>query len=119
MKELTAFSSVNFLSSGDAVVTNIKGSTLLFKERSCVEFKQGLHKGAIFAAHVDENDVVYTGGKDGFVRASDDREWEFGCTVRSVDFANGKLVVGLRNGTIVEVGEDGAKTELIHSHSEG
>ena len=119
MKELTAFSSVNFNSEGKAIITNIKGSVLVFSERKCVEFKQGRHKGAIFAAHIDENDVHYTGGKDGFVRASDDREWDFGCTVRSVDFANNKLVVGLRNGTIVEALEDGTKNDLIHSHSEG
>ncbi len=87
MKELSAFSSVNFNSKGQAVITNIKGSVLVFEGRKCVDFKKGVHKGAIFAAHMDENDVLYTGGKDGFVRASDDREWEFGCTVRSVDFA--------------------------------
>ena len=93
MKELTAFSSVNYLSDGTATVTNIKGSRLVFKERSCVEFKKGVHKGAIFAAHV-EDDVVYTGGKDGFVRSTDGKEWDFGCTVRSVDYSNGKLGVG-------------------------
>lgn len=53
MKELTAFSSANYNSSGQAVITNIKGSVLTFKDRSCCDFKQGVHKGAIFAAYMD------------------------------------------------------------------
>ena len=67
------------------MITNIKGSVLTFKGRSCSNFNQGVHKGAIFAAYMDDGDVLYTGGKDGFVRSSDGNDWNFGCTIRSVD----------------------------------
>ena len=53
MKELTAFSSANYDSVGQAVITNIKGSILTFKGRQCCDFNQGVHKGAIFAAYMD------------------------------------------------------------------
>ena len=119
MKEMTAFSSVNFNSEGHAIVTNVRGSILTFNGRQCGDFNQGVHKGAIFAAHMDEEDTLFTGGKDGFVRTTKGGEWDFGCTVRSVDFANGNLLVGLRSGTIVEALADETRRELIHSHNEG
>ena len=121
MKELTAFSSANYNSEGQAVITNIKGSVLTFKGRQCCNFNQGVHKGAIFAAYMDEGDVLYTGGKDGFVRSSDGKEWDFGHTLRSVDVSGGKIVVGLRNGTIAEqaLEDNDSIAVLMQSHYEG
>ena len=61
---------------------------------------------------------MYTGGRDGFVRSSDGRQWEFKSPVRAIDSFQGKLVVGLRNGSIVETSEKGSN-ELMSSHSDG
>ena len=68
-----------------------------------------IHKGAIFSCCIDEGGVVYTGGRDGFVRSSDGRQWEFNNPVRAIDAFQGKLVVGLRNGSIFEAAESGVK----------
>ena len=42
----------------------------------------------------------YTGGRDGFV--SNGRQWKFNSPVRAIDSFEGKLVVELRKGSIVE-----------------
>ena len=123
LNELSAFSSVCFTPEGHALVTSAKGSLLEFRERSCVKVAARLHKGAIYASCVDAAGVVFTGGRDGTVRASDGRVWEFGSPVRAVDAFQNKLVVGLRNGSIVEA--DGAgkgggeQRQLMASHSDG
>jgi len=72
------------------------------------------------------NGILYSGAKDGNVVLTNTSDFtvqskvEFGNLVRAVDFDGTNLVVGLRNGTIVHCGPDGAdKKEIMHSHCEG
>jgi echinoderm microtubule-associated protein-like 1/2 len=48
------------------------------------------------------------------------RSFDFGNPVRAVDFCNGSLLVGLRNGTIVHVlADNDERKEIMHSHCDG
>ncbi len=72
IKEISAFTSVSFTKEGNALVTNAKGSLLYFKDRTCVKCVK-LHKGAIYSSFVDEDGVIFTGDRDGYVRTTDGR----------------------------------------------
>ena len=70
--------------------------------------------------------MLLSGGKDGDVHEIDragmasKRKWSFNNLVRAVDCENGKLLVGLRNGTIWERPCDGGEgREIMNSHNEG
>lgn len=70
--------------------------------------------------------MLYSGGKDGRVCITDTASMEcinaieFGVLPRAVDFMNNKVVVGLRNGSIIEC--DTTTNEMntvMQSHNDG
>lgn len=68
---------------------------------------------------------IISGAKDGKVVIScpkeqkAERSIDVGCLVRSVDMANGTIIAGLRNGTILEIDGSDNTTEIMKSHSDG
>ena len=68
---------------------------------------------------------VYSGAKDGRVVISNpesgeaERTIETGCLVRSVDMADGTILAGLRDGSIIEIESSDAINYVMRSHSTG
>lgn len=81
-------------------------------------------KGFVCAIKWSEGKII-SGAKDGKVVVSDpstqsaERTIDVDSLVRSVDFHGGKILAGLRNGTILEICEKNNKTEVMKSHSTG
>lgn len=70
--------------------------------------------------------MLYSGGKDGRVCITDTSSMEctkaieFGHLPRAIDVCGGKLIVGLRTGSIVETDlESGEMTTIMQSHNDG
>lgn len=68
---------------------------------------------------------VYSGGKDGNVIISNpntgqaERIIEIGNLIRAIDFKDGMIVVGDKDGTISEINADDEINVIMHSHSQG
>lgn len=68
---------------------------------------------------------IVSGGKDGKIVISDpvtgksEKEHDVKCLVRSVDMVDGKILAGLRDGSILEIDKKGTKTTIMKSHSTG
>ena len=86
----------------------------------------GYHEKGFIGAIVWTDGMLYSGGKDGRVCVIDGGSLEcvkaitFGTLPRAIDVHNGKLVVGLRTGSIVECDlESESMTPLMESHNDG
>ena len=95
------------------------------KDRKCMGTIAAHGKGFVCTINF-VNGMLLSGGKDGDVHELDragmssKRKWSFNNLVRAVDCMDDKLLVGLRNGTIVERPcGGGADNEIMHSHNEG
>lgn len=85
------------------------------------------HEGKGFICTMKwNNGTLYSGAKDGSVVLTSTADFtvqskiDFGSLVRAVDVDGTNMVVGLRDGTIVHCGLDGAgKKEIMHSHCHG
>lgn len=72
------------------------------------------------------NCKIYSGGRDGFVRITNadtfevEKSIEFGVLPRAIDVCEGKMVVGLRSGKIVECNiETEEQTVVMEGHHDG
>jgi hypothetical protein len=81
-------------------------------------------------AIIHENEKVISGGKDGNIVIHSTKSGEYtlektisleaGTYPKSLDYLNGKILVGLRNGNIYEINEETEeKRLLLASHHEG
>lgn len=81
-------------------------------------------------AIIHENEKVISGGKDGNIVIHSTKGGEYtlektisleaGTYPKSLDYLNGKILVGLRNGNIYEINEETEeKRLLLASHHEG
>jgi WD40 repeat protein len=81
-------------------------------------------------AIVHENEKLISGGKDGKIVIYSTKGGEYtlektinlegGSYPKSIDYLNGKILIGLRNGSIVEINEETEeKKHLLSSHHEG
>ena len=93
--------------------------------RTCEGTMDGHHdKGFICAMRFVEGNL-FSGGKDGKVNMynlsdkSCTKSWQFDSLVRAVDWKDGSLVVGTRDGTITGVMADDTRKEVMKSHSDG
>lgn len=87
----------------------------------------GFHGSGFVGAIMWLNGKLYSGGRDGRVVITDtatmeqEQAFEFGVLPRAIDCFNGeKMVVGLRNGSIVECNlGDGSMKTVMQSHNDG
>ena len=94
--------------------------------RSCTR-THSAHKKFICGLKCVNDNEMLSGGYDGKLKLwnTDDmtvtKEWQFDCLIRAVDMdANGKIVVGLRDGHIKHLHRDNDECGvLMQSHSDG
>lgn len=86
----------------------------------------GFHEKGFIGAIVYTDGMLYSGGKDGRVNIIDGGSLEcvkaitFGTLPRAIDVHDGKLIVGLRTGSIIECDlESESMTPLMESHNDG
>ena len=72
------------------------------------------------------NGKIYSGGRDGFVRVTNSESFEveksidFGVLPRAIDVLDSKMVVGLRNGKIIECNVDTEEQNVVmEGHHDG
>jgi WD40 repeat protein len=95
----------------------------VFQGRTCVT-TIAAHKAGFISALTFAGGYIYSGGKDGQVFKIDsncnaEAVIQFDSPVRAIDISNdGKMVCGLRNGSIIEVNGRNQR-EIMFSHSDG
>ena len=122
---MTSFACVAWCDQGKAYTGGSNGVVYIWggdDGRTCEGTIPG-HKGFISALKFAEG-KLYSGAKDGKINCIDvasksvTNTIQMPCLVRAIDCLNGKLVVGLRDGTICS--HDGTNcTNLMSSHSDG
>lgn len=85
-----------------------------------------VHKNGFVSALRFNNGNIYSGGKDGKVNiiSIDTNEisktFDMQCLVRAIDATATRVVVGLRNGSIVDINPStGNQTVAVEAHSNG
>ena len=116
---LEVFTCVNFDKEGNAHVASVKGTIQTYKDRHGGT-PQRVHKGAIYAQHIDDDGTIWSGGRSNEIIGSNGARIQFERDIRAIHSMGGNLVVGTRDGTITICGKDGGnKREVMHSHSDG
>lgn len=97
------------------------GQLFVWKGRSLGK-TYNIGKGMINGLYVDENQIIV--GADSALAVYDTtgkktRDIPVSSNVRAVDFKDGNIVAGLRDGSIVEVDGSGQVNTLMYSHSDG
>lgn len=83
------------------------------------------HRGFVSAIAQGADDRIITGGNDGVLNIfNKDLKWEknfkLGSAAVGIDESeDGRIIVGLRNGSIVEILPDGNMLRYLQSHSDG
>lgn len=121
----TNFGSCAFNSDGDAVSGGINGSVYLWKDRSLSKCEKR-HKGGIDSMTCTPNGQTISGGRDHKICIMDNAlnlQSTIDCVdnPRALDFVDGKLLGGFRNGDIAEC-DTNSGTDFItimQSHSDG
>ena len=123
----TTFSCVTFDTDGLAYGAGANGHVHIFDTNGILEKAFKAHEGEITSiAH--ESSKLFTGGKDNklcIFKASNmehslEKTIELeGSFPKAIDYLNEKILVGLRNGKILELTEGGAKKELLNTHFDG
>ena len=102
------------------------GRIFVWKERECVESKEA-HKGFIQSIRC-VGKQLFTGGRDGMVMVHSTGDLtpgkviDFGSKPCAIDFLNGSLLVGVRDGTIYhfeDYEDEASKKAIMHSHDNG
>ena len=95
-----------------------------WRNRQLAKAYQVHDSGFVGAIKIFEN-RVYSGGKDGCIIISNpnteeiERRIEVGSLIRAIDYLDGNIVVGSREGTICEIDQSDTVTTLMNSHSAG
>lgn len=95
-----------------------------WRNRQLAKAYQVHSSGFVGAIKIFEN-RVYSGGKDGCIIISNpnteeiERKIEVGSLIRAIDYLDGNIVVGSREGTICEIDQSDTVTTLMNSHSDG
>lgn len=120
----TSHSCVTYDEKGTCYSGGANGKIHAWKNRSLIK-AYGVHgEGFVGAIKVFEG-FVYSGGKDGNVIVSNPnsgdvvRTVELGHTIRAIDYLDGTIVVGDKDGTISEITSDDDVNIIMNSHSEG
>lgn len=94
--------------------------------RQCERTLDGFHSKGFICALRYVNGKLYSGGKDGKVNCIDTSSMSvtntitFDSLVRAIDCSDdGKMLVGLRNGTITMCSAAGDKMDIMNSHDNG
>lgn len=124
--EATSFSCVAWDADGKAYGGGANAKIYIFDkaERKCVGTIDA-HKDGFICALTYVDGKLFSGGKDGQVCCIDTasmqvtKTWDFNNLVRAIDFKDGNLLVGLRNGSIMECAGAGSPREIMHSHFDG
>lgn len=124
-KEQTSFAAVDSDDTGRAFAGAANSLIYVWQGNSCKQ-TLGFHDRGFIGAIVYTGGMLYSGGRDGRVCVIDGGSLEcvnaidFGTLPRAIDVHNGKLVVGLRTGQIVECDlETSTMTPLMESHNDG
>lgn len=126
--KLTSFNSVCFDIEGTAYTSGTNG--LIYTWDILGQFEKCLkgHNGEVTAL-IHEQGKLISGGKDNkiVIHSAKGGEYVLEKTIdfetsypRSIDYMNGKILAGLRNGSIFEINEDTEeRRQLLASHHEG
>ena len=116
---LEVFTCVAFDKAGRAHVASVKGTIQVYEGRNGGHV-QRVHKGAIYALHIDSEGNIWSGGRNNEIIGSNGSRIQFERDIRAIHSSGSNLVVGTRDGTITICGKDGGnKREVMHSHSDG
>ena len=124
-EERTSFCAVDTDEQGRGFCGAANSGLYMFIGNTCKQAYYNHERGFIGAV-VCIGGSIYTGGRDGTVCVIDGGSMEvtkrltFGTLPRAIDVHNGKLVVGLRTGQIIECDlESEEMTPLMSSHNDG
>jgi WD40 repeat protein len=123
---MTSFSCVTYDDQGVCYAGGANGSIYVWNGNTLTTTFKASNVGFVGAIRWRDG-KLYSGGKDGFVRqwntSTLTEEWcsrDYGALIRAIDVYNGKMLVGLRNGTIIyEDLEAQSSKNIMESHSEG
>lgn len=119
--KMTSMASVNFGSDGKCYSGSIDGSVYLWNGPQCVK-SVAITTGFVNSICVS-GDKIYAGGKDSIIILDSglgkNGTIQTGAQVRAIDSDGTNVLVGLRDGNIVEFNGNSEKTVLMESHSDG
>lgn len=126
--KITSFNSVCFDIDGTAYTSGINGQIYTWDITGQLDKVLKGHSAEVTAL-IHENGKLISGGKDSkiIIHSAKGGEYTLEKTIdmgesypRSIDYLNGKVLVGLRNGSIYEINESTEeKKHLLASHHEG
>jgi len=113
--------SVSQLTNGKWVSGSSTGSLYIWDNHNCVKTVEA-HTG-IISAVTTVGDLIITGGKDNKVHIFDSAyhlksTYDVKSNPKALDYNDGNVLAGLRDGTIVELNSNGSRT-LMASHCDG
>ena len=120
----TSHSCVTYDDKGTCYTGGSNSRIHIWRNRQLAKTYKVHGKGMVGAIKVFDG-KVFSGGKDGNVIISDpktgeaERTIELGHLIRAIDYNDGLLVVGDKEGTISEITEDDDVNILMNSHSQG
>lgn len=117
----TAMGCISFGNDGTFYSGGATGTLFVWKGRSLGK-SINIGKGMINGIFVDDNQIIV--GADNTLAVFDKslnkvNEIAIQSPARAVDFKDGNIVCGLRDGTILEVDGSGNQKTLMYSHSDG
>lgn len=120
--KMTSMVSVNFGRDGRCFSGSIDGSVYVWNGNSCAK-SVSITTGFVNSICVAE-DKILAGGKDSIIvldsNLAKTGNIAVGAQVRALDTDGTNILVGLRDGTILEVSSDGSNNNiLMQSHSDG
>lgn len=127
--KITSFTSATFDAEGTCYSAGANGMIYTWDSQGQLDKILKAHSSEITAI-VHENEKLISGGKDGKIVIYSTKGGEYtlektinlegGSYPKSIDYLNGKILIGLRNGSIVEINEETEeKKHLLSSHHEG
>lgn len=127
--KITTFTSATFDNKGVCYSAGANGSIYVWDQQGQLDKVIKGHSSEI-TAMVHENGKLISGGRDKKIlihSVTDGGELTLEKTIdldssypKSIDYFNGKILIGLRNGSIIEINEStGEKKLLLASHHEG
>jgi WD40 repeat protein len=127
-KGQTNFTSATFDVDGTCYSAGANGSIYVWDQLGQLDQVLKVHTGEVSAIIHDQGKLI-SGGRDSKIIVHSTKGGEFtlentfeieGSHPKSLDYFNGKILVGLRNGSIWEINEStGDKKLLLASHHEG
>lgn len=126
--KLTSFNSVAFDSEGTAFTSGTNGLIYIWDQTGQLDRTLKAHTAEI-SALCAENGKLISGGKDNRIVIYSAKGGEYAqekvidfetSYARSIDYFNGRILIGLRNGSIYEINEaTEEKKHVMASHHEG